>query len=139
MPALWEAQGEREFVFFTPIGPVSRPDTRVSMGIPAGGPPYPPGSTASRPGFGSMGGSPGWRAESVPTTSSTYHEVERLTFRERVSVRVGERTRDAWMVTIDGGIGPIYLDDDGGVLRIDLVSQDGRAVRWIRMLWPSEF
>ncbi len=143
MPALWEAQGEREYLFFTPIGPVGEPRTGVSGGIPVpgGGIPYGPGSI-SQPGGLNRGLRPPssmGRLEADPLSNSTYHETETLTFIERVSVEIGGRTTDAWLIEISDHYGPIYVDDDGGVMRIDLPPVPGAPERWIRMLWPSEF
>lgn len=139
MPALWEAEGEREYVFFTPIGAVGKPESGVAVGVPANGPPITPGMVGRSPGLGSMGGFPDRPSEGASTTVSTYHEVERLTFVDRVSVRVGERFADAWRMTLSDGIGPVYVDDDGVVLRIDLPATEGSPERFLRRLWPSEF
>ncbi len=143
MPVLWEAQGEREYLFFTPIGAVGEPRTGVSAGIPVpgGGIPYGPGSV-SQPGGMNRGLRPPssmGRLEGDSLSNSTYHETETLTFVERVSVHIGGRTTDAWLIEISNRYGPIYVDDDGGVIRIDLPPAPGAPERWIRMLWPSEF
>ncbi len=140
MPALWEAKGQREYVFFTPIGPVGEPTSGVGVGVP--GQPYGPGSGIVPPGArpGGMGLPPSMaRLEPDPMTSATYHEIEALRFVERVSVRVGSRTRDAWLVEMSHEVGPLYLDDEGGVLRVDLPPVPGSPERFIRMLWASEF
>ncbi len=54
-------------------------------------------------------------------------------------MQIGSRTTDAWLIDISNRYGPIYVDDDGGVIRMDLPPLRGEAERWIRMLWPSEF
>lgn len=143
MPVLWEAQGEREYLFFTPIGPVGEPRTGFSAAIPipGGGIPYGPGSI-SQPGGMNRGLRPPTstsRLEGDPLSVATYHETETLTFVERVSVYIGGRAVDAWLIEISNRYGPIYVDDDGGVIRIDLPPPAGVPERWIRMLWPSEF
>lgn len=145
MPALWEAQGERQYVFFTPIGPVGGPTTGLSIGLPPGSGGMPTGLGGLRPGRTPDMGRPNYMANSaprvggLPLSPSTYHEIETLTFIERVSVRVGGRTRDAWLIEISDNVGPIYVDDDGSVLRIDLPPVAGSGERYLRILWPSEF
>jgi hypothetical protein len=144
MPALWEAQGQRQYVFFTPIGPIGEPTSGVALGLPAGGG-IPTGLGGLRPGRIPDPGMPNSmpnsapRVGGLPLSPSTYHEIEDLEFIERVSVRVGGRTRDAWLIEISNDVGPIYVDDDGGVLRIDLPPMGGSGVRYLRLLWPSEF
>jgi len=129
MPAFWEARGTRRFAFFTPIGPVSEPGMSISARAP--------GST--RPGTIPNPGEPS-DPRFQPLTSSTYTEVEDLRFVERAAVKIGRRTRDLWMLEGPGGLGPIYVDDDGVVMRIDLPAPYGDAPqRWIRMLFPSEY
>ena len=149
MPAFWEAKGDREFLFFTPIGPVGDRDTGLRIGIPTGGTGMPGGPPAGAPGMpvgqppggmpGSMGGSPGSLSETI--TPATYHEVERLRFGgDRVQIRVGHRSAEAWRVQGPDQLGAIYIDDAGVVLRIDLPKlHESQPQRWIRMLWPSEF
>ncbi len=143
MPVLWEAQGEREYLFFTPIGPVGEPRIGVSAGIPGPGVGIPlgPGSIPQPGGLNRGFGPPGsmGRLEGDPLSASTYHETETLEFVERVSVQIGGRTTDAWLIEISNHYGPIYVDDDRGVIRIDLSPVPGVPQRWIRMLWPSEF
>ena len=137
MPALWEAQGERPYVFFTPIGALGEPSSGVSLGTGGGGAPYGPGGF--NPGR-SMRPQPSMsRLEGAPLSNSSYHQTETLKFMERVSVQIGSRTTDAWLIEISNRYGPIYVDDDGGVIRMDLPPLPGGAERWIRMLWPSEF
>jgi len=143
MPALWEAQGMREYLFFTPIGPTSEPAGGLAVGLPQGGGTVGPGTV--QPGRIPDPGMPSTMPNSMPRVAgetlspSTYHEIETLRFIERVSVRVGSRTRDAWLIQISNDIGPIYVDDDGNVLRIDLPPVSGSGERYLRMLWPSEF
>jgi hypothetical protein len=145
MPAFWEAKGDREFLFFTPIGPVGDRETRLSVGPPVGsggtppGTPPPPGGMQGMP--GSTGGMPGGMLMPDAITPSTYHEIETLRFNgERVVAQVGTRTRDAWVVEGPDQLAAIYVDDDGVVLRVDLPEFVANASqRWIRMLWPSEF
>jgi len=137
MPAFWEAQGEREYVFFTPIGPVGRRRSGVSAGM-AGAPPMGTGGVPAGIGPGSGGGFPP-RTYDAPTTGATYNEVERLRFLERVAVRLGSRTIDAWLIEMNDHAGPIYVNDDGVVVRIDLPQRGESAERYIRRLWPSEF
>ena len=147
MPALWEAQGERQYVFFTPIGPVGEPVGGVTVGIPGAGPPtgiggLGPGGIPDPRMPNSMPGSmpnSAPRVGGLPLSPSSYHEIETLTFIERISVRVGSRTRDAWRIEISNDVGPIYVDDDGIVLRIDLPPLAGSGERYLRKLWPSEF
>jgi hypothetical protein len=139
MPALWEAQGEREYVFFTPIGPTNQPRNSVAVGIPGGGQPYGPGSV-SQPGFGSASSrDPLNTARTVTPRSGTYHEIETVKFVERVGVRIGSRTREAWLMQLSNDVGPIYVDDDGRVLRIDLPARGDGPQRFLRMLWPTEY
>ncbi len=140
MPMLWEAQGEREYVFFTPIGPMRESQTNIGIRYP--GQPYGPGAVTRQPGMGGSGmGAPSsmGRLEGDPLSAGDYHEIETLKFIERVSVRVGARTRDAWLIQMSDDAGPIYVDDEGGVLRIDLPPVPDAPERFIRMLWPSEF
>lgn len=145
MPALWEAQGERQYVFFTPIGPVGEPASGLVVGLPTGSGGGPIGVGGLRPGRipdpGLSNSMPNFapRVGGLPLSPSTYHEIETLTFIERVSVRVGGRTRDAWLIEISNDFGPIYVSDDGSVLRIDLPPVAGSGERYLRMLWPSEF
>ncbi len=140
MPALWEALGEREYVFFTPIGPVGEPRTGVAVAMPGSGQPYGPGAITRQPGMGGMGvPTTMGRLEPEAMSSSTYHEIETLEFIERTSVRVGSRTRDAWLIRMTEDVGPVYVDDEGNVLRIDLPPMPDAPERFIRMLWPSEF
>jgi len=143
MPALWEAQGEREYLFFTPIGPVGEPHTGAAVGIPGLGQPGQPGGPPMGPGGRPVGvmGAPSsmGRLQGAPLSYSTYHEIETLKFIERVSIRIGSRTREAWLIEMSNDFGPIYVDDDGGVLRIDLPPLAGGGERYLRMLWPSEF
>ena len=147
MPALWEAQGERQYVFFTPIGPVGEPVGGVAVGVPGAGPPtgiggLGPGGIPDPRMPNSMPGSmpnSAPRVGGLPLSPSFHHEIETLTFVERVSARVGGRTRDAWRIEISNDVGPIYVDDDGSVLRIDLPPLAGSGERYLRMLWPSEF
>ena len=147
MPVLWEAQGERQYVFFTPIGPVGEPVGGVAFGLPGGGTPtgiggLSPGRIPDPRMPNSMPNSmlnSAPRVGGLPLSPSSYHEIEKLTFIERVSVRVGSRTRDAWLIENSNDIGPIYIDDEGGVLRIDLPALAGSGQRYLRMLWPSEF
>jgi hypothetical protein len=145
MPALWEASGDREMLFFTPIGPID--ERRVSGGVGVGigqgtgGPPTRAGAGPPSQG-GRRGGVLGPDAGAFAVTTgtwSTYHELERLSFGERVEVRLGSRSRDAWLFTGPAQLGNIYVDDDGVVLRIDLPVPEDQPQRWIRMLWPSEF
>jgi hypothetical protein len=140
MPALWEAQGEREYVFFTPIGAVGKRQGGVAMGLPVGGgmPMGPPGRI---PTVGSPNSMPNTspRVSDLPLSSSTYHAIETLRFAERVSVRVGDRTRDAWLIELSDEAGPVYVDDDRVVLRLDLPPRAGGGERFLRRLWPSEF
>ena len=137
MPALWEAQGEREYLFFTPIGPEGEPTTRVSGGGGGVSTPYGPGAigTGRRPNLPS----PYSRLEGDSLSPSTYHETETLKFIERVSVQIGSRTTDVWLIEMSNGYGPLYVDDDGGVIRIDLRPGGDEPERYIRMLWPSEY
>lgn len=139
MPALWEAQGEREYVFFTPIGAVGKPEGGVVVGIPTNGPPIVPTGIGRGPGLGPMGGFPDRRSEGSATTVSTYHEVETIEFIDRVAVRVGERVVDGWRMETAGELGAVYVDDDGVVLRVDLPDVEGVPERFLRRLWPSEF
>jgi len=134
MPAFWEAQGEREYVFFTPVGPEGSPDSRVALGAGSAGSPYGPGSVNNP---GSLGPNMN-RLEAPMLSAASYYDTETLKFVERVSVRIGSRTVDAWLVELSSRFGPIYVDDDGGVIRMDLPSQ-GDIGLYIRMLWPSEF
>jgi hypothetical protein len=79
------------------------------------------------------------RVSDLPLSSSTYHAIETLRFAERVSVRVGDRTRDAWLIELSDEAGPVYVDDDRVVLRLDLPPRAGGGERFLRRLWPSEF
>lgn len=139
MPALWEAQGEREYAFFTPIGATGKPASGIAAALPGAG----VGSGMPRPGH--IPGMPGTlpntspRVGDMPLSASTYYEVETLRFRERVPVRIGARTLDAWLIELSDDAGPVYVDDDRVVLRIDLRPRDGGTERFVRRLWPSEF
>jgi hypothetical protein len=137
MPALWEAKGARELLFFTPLGPTGEMAGTLTVGLGAPG--------AGAPGL--AGGSPG-NSDRPAADASDFHFItparyrqrERLAFGERVRVRIGDRTRDAWVLTGASHVGDIYVDDQGVVLRIDLPKPTADASeRWIRLLWPSEF
>lgn len=137
MPALWEAKGARELLFFTPLGPTGEMAGTLTVGLGAPG--------AGAPGL--AGGSPG-NSDRPAADASDFHFItparyrqrEQLAFGERVHVRVGDRSRDAWVLTGATHLGDIYVDDEGVVLRIDLPKPTADAPqRWIRLLWPSEF
>ena len=137
MPALWEAKGARELLFFTPLGPTGEMAGTVTVGVGAPG--------AGAPGL--AGGSPG-NSDRPAVDASDFHFItparyrqrEELAFGERVRVPIGDRTRDAWVLTGASQVGDIYVDDRGVVLRIDLPKRSAdSSQRWIRLLWPSEF
>ena len=129
IPALWEAGGEREFVFFTPIGPIG--DRSWKAGV------------AQTPPGGSRGVNiplDSGRLMYEPLAPFSYHEIETLRYGERTSIRLGRRRQDAWMVQGPGQLLAIYVDDDGRVIRVDLPKRDDfDPGRWIRLLLPSEF
>ncbi len=122
MPAFWEANGNREFLFFTPIGPVQDDGTDL-RGIFAGG------------SQGVMRGLP--RVLGSPVTVGSYYETELLRVsRERAFIQVGDREVEAWRIDGLKRLAAIYVDDNG----VDLPREDEQQPqRWIRMLWPSEF
>jgi len=129
IPALWEAGGEREFVFFTPIGPIG--DRSVRAGVVQ----TPPGGARA-----SNLQPEGGRLMYEPITPFSYHEIETLSYGERTSIRLGRRRQDAWMVQGPGQLLAIYVDDDGRVVRVDLpIRDDADPGRWIRLLLPSEY
>ena len=72
--------------------------------------------------------------------------VRRLSFsRMRIrgegteSIQVGDRTVVATRLEVQGPFGRAYEDTDGRVLLIELEPTDGRRMRHIRLLWPSEY
>jgi len=134
IPALWEAAGEREFVFFTPIGPVGDRSWRAQAVQ----------TTPGRPPVGSppVGGlqPEGGRLMYQPITPFSYHEIETLRYGERTSIRLGRRRMDVWTIQGPGQLLAIYADDDGRVVRVDLPKRDDLDPgRWIRLLLPSEY
>jgi hypothetical protein len=78
--------------------------------------------------------------DTIFVTPSQYREVESLRHGDRVRVRVGNRTRDAWTFAGPDQLGVIYVDDEGVVLRVDLPGESLDAPqKRIRLLWPTEY
>lgn len=137
MPALWESRGEREFLFFTPLGPTGEMEGTVTASVYGGR--VPSGSTPPSRGQSAFA-DPRRMGDTIFVTPSQYREVESLRFGDRVRVRVGNRTRDVWTFTGPDRLGVIYVDDAGVVLRIDLPGEGPDAPqKWIRLLWPNEY
>jgi hypothetical protein len=137
MPALWESRGEREFLFFTPLGPTGEMEGTVTASVVGGR--VPSGSTPPRRGQFAFA-DPRRMGDTIFVTPSQYREVESLRLGDRVRVRVGNRTRDAWTFAGPDQLGVIYVDDEGVVLRVDLPGESLDAPqKRIRLLWPTEY
>lgn len=139
MPALWEeGTGELDLRLLTPTGPTG--GSGLMVGGQVGGV-----ATVSSP-RGDGGGM-------APDANTI---VERLHYRERVSVEVGSRQREAWLFDFMNIYEAVYVDDDNVVLRVDVselgrqftlagsaVSVDPTQLRnrqlHIRLLFPSEY
>lgn len=140
LPALWEARGQRSFLFLTPTPPEFGPGGTFSFGARV----------------------PGMSVRTAPGSSGSGREKARdlrrqyssrnLAAEERTKVKVGRRNMDATRIDLGGTtVQCAYVDDEGKVLRVDLhpgrisASSAGPTVRlgatdlWIRLLFPSEY
>lgn len=136
LPALWEeGTGERGFLLLTPTGALEGP------GVSLGGLVAKPQVTAD-----------GLSAVHPDVNSN----IETLRYVERVRVEVGSRTREAWLFDRFGDFEAIYVDDEGIVLRADIMERgrglsingsiasvdptrlQGRRL-FVRLLFPSEY
>lgn len=127
LPALYEAKGERSFLFFAPTGP----DLYGSLASTVGGSPRSSGAFGRPPTASEIG-----RARDP----SRYFERADVRFGERVEVEVGGRSLEVWKLEVGGRVRAIYLDDDDRVVRLDVAPHPVTLeARWIRLLFPSEF
>ena len=152
LPALWEARGDTEFVFFSPTRPDLAPGS--GGGIPVTFVPAIP-SGPGVPGSGLIPGAfavPGLDFVKTLFSEKTVGDKDRardparyfwpsgLKLKERSRIDVGPRKMEALPLAMTIYPGTAYVDDWGKVLRVDInpdAAEDRR--RWLRLLHPSEY
>ena len=117
LPMLWEDRDrEHKLLFFTPTSVGTQPRGLMNAARFIG------------------------RERDSQSNLKRYFEHSKIKLVEYEEVEVGERSFDAWRIDVDGGVGDIWVDTDGTVLRVELGPHPGKGIdRWIRLLFPSEY
>ena len=139
LATLWEAGGERSFLFWMPTGPEVLPGSRSSLGF----------SNLQGTARGGLANKPDW---SKARELWRHYRAVTLTAGETATIAVGRRRMEATRIYLSSStIGAAYVDADRMVLRMDLNPQqfgmtgDRALMRfsgselWIRLLFASEY